>query len=495
MTWNHLLPTLLLLPILFAAVSMLLRTTRAVMVFGAVGTLVVGAVSATAAWAVLCHGPLRLAADWLRLDLLSALHLGVMAIVYALGAVFGLMYFLGATAHDTLAPREARRYGGLWFGSMTAMVLVLESNNLGVMWVGVEATTLLTAFLICTHATPKALEAMWKYLLMCSVGVAVAFLGTLLVAAAAAQVPLHGTETLLWSRLIEVAPRLPADLLKAGFIFMVVGYGTKAGLAPMHNWLPDAHSQAPAPVSALFSGFLLNTALYCILRVLPLVEAATGNVQWGRDILMALGTLSVLVAAGFIATQHDLKRMLAYSSVEHLGIMTLGAGLGGAGAVAALLHMLNHSLTKPLAFFCAGKLGQQYGTHDMRTLTRITAASPTWGRGLVLALLALVGMAPFGLFLSEFLLVKALVDAGAYRYLTLLLVGLAIVFAGALRHLIAMAWAPAAEGATEPEPVTPRVGPCLFVYGLAGVLVVLGLWLPAPLMSVLTWAAALMGGN
>jgi hydrogenase-4 component F len=192
---------------------------------------------------------------------------------------------------------------------------------------------------------------MWKYLLICSVGVGLAFMGTLVVAASATSLNVSAFDALLWTTLRDNASSLDPKALQLGFIFIVVGYGTKAGLAPMHNWLPDAHSQAPGPVSALFSGFMLNAALYCVMRYIPLVEGACGNSRWGLDLLVGFGLLSILVAAAFILFQRDVKRLLAYHSVEHMGIITLGLGLGGLGTFAALFHTLNHSLCKTGAFF------------------------------------------------------------------------------------------------------------------------------------------------
>ena len=387
----------------------------------------------------------------------------------------------------------ARRYGALWFGAFGAMLLVLLSNNLVMMWVGIEATTLLTAFLICIHVATASLEAMWKYLIMCSVGVAVAFMGTLLVAASTANTGLQGTSALMWTNLMDTASKLNPALIKAGFIFIVVGYGTKAGLAPMHNWLPDAHSQAPAPISAVFSGFLLNTALYCILKYLPIVEAATGNTGWGRGILVALGLLSILVAAVFIVAQHDVKRLLAYHSVEHLGIISLGIGLGGIGCLAGLFHILNHSLCKTLSFFCAGRLGQVYRTHDMRQMTSVVKCSPCWGIGLIGSLLALIGVAPFSLFLSEFMILKGAFDGGSFIAAVVFLAGLGIVFVGALKHVMSMAWEPPAS------PREPAEASSFFeyalVFGTLAVILVLGLWVPQPLMNVLNSAAHVLGGG
>ncbi len=205
---------------------------------------------------VASDGPLAAASGWLRVDALSAFHLALLVLVDGLSSVFAAVYFGDEIEHGGLTTRQARLFGGLWCGALATMTLLLVSNNLGMMWVGMEATTLLTAFLISLHVSRESLEAMWKYLLICSVGVAFAFMGTLLTAAAA---PRAGTPSaLLWTGLVAVASRLDPMLMRAAFVFLLVGYGTKAGLAPMHNWLPDAHSQAPAPVSALFSGFMLN---------------------------------------------------------------------------------------------------------------------------------------------------------------------------------------------------------------------------------------------
>jgi hydrogenase-4 component F len=487
-----LLTALLLAPVLFAGTSLLLRSARLVVWFCAAGTVAVAWLAAMVSWVALDRGPLFGAGRWFMVDALSVFHLAVVMTVFTLSAFYAVSYFREEIDRQEFSGKLASRYGALWFGSLAAMELVLISNNLGIMWVGIEATTLLTAFLICIHATPGALEAMWKYLLMCSVGVAVAFTGTLLIAASTGPAGLIGTEALLWTSHRDAAPRLDPVLLKTGFIFLVIGYGTKAGLAPMHNWLPDAHSQAPAPVSAIFSGFLLNAALYCILRCLPVVEVTTGNVGWGRNILVIFGLLSVLVAAVFIVTQQDVKRLLAYSSVEHLGIIALGVGIGGFGTVAALFHAFNHSLGKSLSFFCAGYLGQEYGTHDMRQVTSVLRTSPLWGAGLIGGILALIGVAPFAIFLSEFMILKAAVASGSYWVGSLFLLGIGVVFIGALRHAIRMAWEPKTEVVrTRTTYFMERV----LVFGPLTVLFVLGVWMPAPFMDLLTRAAALLGGG
>lgn len=488
---GFLLPMLVFLPVLCAGVSITLHSARAVLRFCAAGTLVVSALAGVAAWSVFRYGPALSLRGWLLLDALSAYHMVVMSVVFSMSALYGILYFRAEAANWNFTPALARRYGGLWFGAMTAMVLVLVSNNLGVMWVGIEATTLLTAFLICIHTTPGALEAMWKYLLMCSVGVAVAFVGILFIAASTGAAGMHGASTLLWTCLRDGAHALNPMFIKAGFVFLVVGYGTKAGLAPMHNWLPDAHSQAPSPISAVFSGFLLNAALYCILRMLPVVEAATGNTGWGRDILVALGLLSIIVAAVFIIGQKDVKRLLAYSSVEHMGVVALGVGLGGVGSVAALLHMLGHSLGKTMSFLSAGRLGQIYGSHDMQRMGGMLRVSPVWGAGLLLGVLVLIGVAPFAIFLSEFMILKAALDSRLFWIAGIFLTGVSIVFVGILRHVIPMAW-----GDGEVKAGTGRDGFLSWALILipVTVLLVLGLWIPAPLYNALSQAAGILGG-
>jgi hydrogenase-4 component F len=488
---EYLLPLMVLLPAVWAVLSLTLRAPGRLLAACVGGTLATAAVAAYGVVRVFTDGPVFAAGHWLMLDRLSAYHVFVMMTVFTLGALYSVIYFTEELHRAHMDRRTLRRYVALWFGTQAAMLLVLVSNNLGVMWVGIEATTLLTAFLICVHATPGALEAMWKYLLMCSVGVAVAFMGILLVAASAAPAQIPGTETLLWSRLMQEAGRLDPGLLKAGFIFMVIGYGTKAGLAPMHNWLPDAHSQAPAPVSAIFSGFLLNAALYCILRCLPLVELAGGHTGWAQGILVAFGLVSILVAAVFFVAQQDVKRLLAYSSVEHIGVMALGIGLGGLGTVAALFHMFNHSLCKVTLFSCAGRLGQTFETHDMRKMTGVLKVSPVWGAGLVGGMLALVGTAPFALFLSEFLILKAAVDQKQFGCGALLLLGLFVVFAGAIRQLMGLAWK---EPPAEAKPIPVRWGDACLVLLPLGALLFLCLWIPVPFWKAINGAARVLGG-
>jgi hydrogenase-4 component F len=510
---NLLLFFLLLPPALAGLAAAALRRPRWILSAACAIILAAGAADFYAAWLVLSRGPLFAANGWLFLDELSAYNLAVMALIFMLSSLYAWIYFGAEMLAGRFSLRQARLFSGLWCGAFSAMSLVLVSNNLGIMWVGIEATTLMTAFLICIHSSRGALEAMWKYILMCSVGVAFAFIGTLLAVASARGLHLPAQEAMLWTNLNFNAAGLDPMLIKAAFIFLLVGYGTKAGLAPMHNWLPDAHSQAPAPVSAIFSGFMLNTALYCLMRYIPIVEKATGHAGWSLELLTIFGLFSILVAGAFIIFQRDLKRFLAYSSVEHLGIISLGLGLGGAGVFAALFHLLNHSLCKTLAFFSAGRLGQIYGGHEMDRMRGSLRDAPVWGLGMFGAILALIGVAPFALFMSEFLIVKAAVDARAFLPLVLFLLGAGVVFVGALSHALPLAWGqpvpvsdkerPAAE-TEEKDETPPPASPVfarpayheiLLVAALLLVLLVLGLWMPEFLRSALVRASGIIRQN
>lgn len=483
---------LLLLPALGAALSLLMPSPRAALSTVAFGVPLTAVVAAWAAVTVFRNGPLLSGGEWLHLDALSAYHVVVMMVVFVLSSLYAVPYFRHEPAEHVLRLASARRFAALWYGALGAMTLVLLSNNLGVMWVGVEATTLLTAFLICLRVSPSSLEATWKYLIVCSVGVAFAFMGVLLVAASAGHAAAVDAHVLHWTRLQRIAGTLDPKLLKLAFIFLLVGYGTKAGLAPMHSWLPDAHSQAPAPVSAIFSGFMLNMALYCIMRHVPLVEAAAAGSGWARNLLVIFGLVSVVIAAVFILAQHDLKRLLAYHSVEHLGIIALGLGLGPLGVFAALFHTLNHSVCKALGFFGAGRIGQMYGTHNMREIRGSLQANPLWGTGLFGSILALIGVAPFAIFMSELLILVAAVELGRYVPVSVFLLGAGTVFVGALRHGMDMAWG---EKPATVKLETNSVLEWLIVVIPLLLLLILGLWMPAFFRHMLETAAAVLAGR
>ena len=485
MGFQHLLWLILLGPVVCSGLCLLPRSSRGVLSGLSMLVLAHAFLCAVLCLGVFRGGPVVTAYGWLQLDALSAFHLGLLALVFSISTLFAGRYF----AADELSLRRARIFGVLWLASVSAMTLVLIANHLGLMWVGVESTTLMTTFLIGLHRSRESLEATWKYLMICSVGIAIAFLGMLIFGASASRVASGGSDVMLWTTLREVSAHLDPKLTKLGFIFLVVGYGTKVGLAPMHTWLPDAHSQAPAPVSSIFSAAMLSTVLYCLMRYLPVVEAATGHVGWANRLLCLFGALSMVIAAAFILFQRDVKRMLAYCSVEHMGIVVIGLGLGGLGTFAAMFHTLNHSLAKSLSFCAAGRLGQMVGTHEMSRLRGIMRISTLWGTGLCLSLFALIGVVPSAIFMSELQVVKAAIDARATGILIAFLMAGGTVFLGIFAHAMAMVRGTPDE---ECNPIRADVREKIIVLLPVLLLVLLGLWMPAPIRDAMSQAAAIV---
>jgi hydrogenase-4 component F len=346
--------------------------------------------------------------DALRVDGLSALVLVLSALVGLLSGAYSVGYLRRNEARGLVSPWARRQFDALVPLYVFAMLLVSVSNNLGILWIAVELTTLVSVFLIAFHNRDTSLEAAWKFLVLGSLGLAFALLGTVLLFASGRGVLGEGLSGLHWTRLVAMARELHPFTLKLGVVFALIGYGTKAGLAPMHTWKPDAYREAPSPTGVLMAVGMLNGALYCLLRVHLIAKAALGA-SFSGGLLLALGLLSVGVATPFILIQWNLKRLLAYSSVEHVGIMALGVGLGSEAATfGALLHMTYHTLAKPLAFFSAGTLAQLHRSSDFDeigpgTLGRAPVASALF----VLAAVIMTGSPPFGLFFSEMTILKA----------------------------------------------------------------------------------------
>jgi hydrogenase-4 component F len=433
--------------------------------------------------------PVFLYGQNLALDSLSMYHIFLVDFIFLISSIYATGYFKSGISKGTLSNAFVRRYCMLWQAFQAILLLVLMSNNIGLMWVALEATTLVSAFLILSDYDALSIEAMWKYLLICSVGIVFAFMGTVLTVAAARKMQ-DGSSLYLFSELSKHPEMIDPKLMLFAFIFIVVGYGTKAGLSPMHTWLPDAHSQAPTPVSAVFSGVMLNCALFCIMRYLPITEAALGKTGEAYSILLLFGFMSLIFAAVFIPIQHDMKRLLAYHSVEHLGIIAVGLGIGGFGIFAAMLHTLNHSLSKALAFFSAGNIGDWFGTRDMRSIKSAIRHVPLWGGTFFISILVLIGVAPFSVFMSEFLIVKEAFFKGRYLVVGLFLFSALAVFISALKHVMDVSFGD--------SPVTdrPRESARLVDKGIVIVcliaLLLLGLWIPAPFADFLKDVSAVV---
>ena len=370
---------------------------------------------------------------FLRADALSAWMIALIGIVAALAASEAPRYVAQATS---------ARFYSLFHLFVFTMLLAVSTDDVGLMWVAVEGTTLASVFLVNFERTRASLEASYKYLLICSVGIAIAFLGTVLVYFAGIQQFGDEVHALRWTTLVRLAPGLSPRIIELAFVFLVVGYGTKAGLAPMHTWLPDAHSEAPAPVSALMSGVLLSVGVYAILRFKPAVDAAAGA-GFARGIMLTLGVLSVAVAAAFLWTSPNYKRMLAYSSVEHIGLVCLGLGFGGTlGTSGALLHIANHALAKSIGFLLTGRIRSAYGSAEIAAVRGVLHGMPRTGAAFLAAMLALVGLPPFGLFVSEVMIFGAGFAQGFWIVAGVALALLVVAFAGLLRGVHAIVYGP-----------------------------------------------------
>lgn len=424
--------------------------------------------------------------EWITPDALGLLFLTLTSGLFLPAAFYAVGDMKRYTEQGAAAGISERVYVVGMCCFLFSMTAVCLAQDMGLLWVAVEATTLATAPLIYYRKSPGALEATWKYLLICSVGIALALLGTFLMAAAANEA---GTVTLRIRGLAAIASVLDPNLMKAAFIFLLVGYGAKMGLAPMHNWLPDAHSESPSPVSALLSGTLLNGAFLAILRALDIMQSA-GQGEFANGLLRLFGLFSMGIAGAFILGQKDYKRLLAYSSVEHMGILAFGVGLGGAGVFAALLHAANHTFAKGCLFLTAGNIMFRYHSKSTLTVSGVRRAMPVNGALWLAGFLAICGLPPFGLFLSEFsILVKCFAN-GRHGEGALYLVFLAVVFIGMLGVFLGMLRGepPALAEDEKPESVW------MAMPGLAAIAVtlVLGLGVPGFLSDALTAATSII---
>jgi hydrogenase-4 component F len=351
-----------------------------------------------------------------------------------------------------------RLYHAMFQGFLLTMLIALSTNNLGILWVAVEGATLATVLLVSLYRTPEAIEAGWKYFILCGVGIAQALFGTVLVYFAAEKVLPGGEGSLLWSVLLEHSDQLEPTVLMLAFVFLLVGYGTKIGLVPLHNWLPDAHSEGPTPMSAILSGLLLNIALYAVVRYKMLIEPALNN-HLPSYIMMGFGMLSFSVAGILLHRQRDIKRMFSYSSIEHMGLMTFAFGLGGPLATfGALLHMIVHSLTKSAIFITVGHAAHIAGTQKISEIRGLIKTQPAVGWTFLLGTVAIAGFPPFGVFTSEFLLFTATIKAIPWLVMPLL-IGLAVAFAGLFRHVQPMVFGEPPEGQL---PVKANMVPIIF---------------------------------
>lgn len=467
--------TLVLVPLVASGLAWAVPRAGRRWLFLSVAVLLAG-LSAYLASRVLQNGTLGTSGEWIRVDALGAWMIAAIA-----AAAWPVLVYVSRHA---VRHGNARSFDSWLMVLLAAMYLVVITGNLGLMWVAIEATTVSSTLLVAQYGTRPALEAAWKYVLICSAGIIFALLGTMIFYYAGTLAGSHGMG---WSSLVGVGSRLDPALVRMAFVFVLVGYGAKAGLAPLHHWLPDAHSQAPAPVSALLSGILLGCATYAVARFLTLTNMA-GDGAFAQVVLIGMGLLSLFVAAGFLVVQKDLKRMLAYSSVEHTGIIFVALGFGGlAGVSAALLHLLNHALVKPALFLVAGEVSDAYGTRQIGRVRGLMARLPGLGVLFLALLAAVAGLPPFGLFLSEWLVLKSGMALG-WVLPSMVAALLAIAFAGLMYHAARMVLGPPGGRSLDvPEKPISWVVPLPFLLVL-----LTGLVLPGPMLDALEKAATVV---
>ena len=442
---------------------------------------------------VIAGGALTVLDEQFFVDSLNVFLVALTAFVGLTTALFSRPYMRIERDHGRVSAGGLRLYHSMYQMFSFTMLLVLTTNNLGIMWVGMEAATLTTVLLVALYRTHASLEAAWKYFILCGVGIAQALFGTILVYFAAEKIIGAGTGALLWTQLDAVKTSLEPTVMSIAFVFLLVGYGTKVGLVPLHNWLPDAHAEGPTPVSAVLSGLLLNVALYALVRCKVLTDGAlvasgeAAGTAFASRLLMGFGLLSVVVAAFFLSRQRDVKRMFAYSSVEHMGLITFAFGMGGpVASFAGLLHMTVHSLTKSAIFFAVGHASQKAGTQIMEDIRGLIRSNPTIGWGLMLGTAAILGMPPFGVFASEFLILTQAIANHPWAA-PILLLSLGVAFAAVFGKVQPMVFG---ESNLKRLPYQPALVP---VFAHLAIVLMLGLWTPPYLADWYRQAARLIG--
>lgn len=428
--------------------------------------------------------PAAMFQDYFRVCSEGLLSLSIISLLFVLISIYTLSYLKHANIrHESI-------FTGSLLLFLSTMTMVALADHIMVMWIAIEATTLTSAPLIFIHGTPKALEATWKYLLICSVGIAMALLGSILITLAmdAGQV----NATISFSSLEMVAAQMDPVWLKAAFVFIFVGYGTKMGLAPMHTWLPDAHSEAPSPASAILSGVLLNCAFLGIFKTNKIMVAA-GLGSFSGMILMVFGLLSILAAATYIIKQTEYKRMLAYSSIENMGIIAFGTGVGGIGAYGAILCLIHHSLIKSSLFLTSGNINAAYGTWFIDSVGNLASRMPKTFVAFFAGFVGISGFPPFGMFIGELLILVGVFRAGHHALAAIFILSLCFIFAGLSNQVLKMSFGGASEALPDAAPL--KVGLVWPQYVLLLTSALLCVWMPDIFYETIIDAAGTMGGG
>lgn len=483
---GYVLPALLGLPLAAGGCLALVRRQHVARALNVGFSFLTCAAALALAARTVAHGPMYAVGALFFVDPFNVFLVALTAFVGWTTSLFSNPYMRIEHDRGKMSDGRMRLYHCMYQLFIFAMLLALLTNNVGVLWVAMEAATLATVLLVSVYRTAASLEAAWKYFILCGVGIAQALFGTILLYLAAGRRLADG-DALLWTSLNAVKTQLDPTIVSIAFVFLLVGYGTKVGLVPMHSWLPDAHAEGPTPISAVLSGLLLNVALYAVLRCKVLADGALGNGLLGH-LLVGFGLVSVLVASFSLFRQKDVKRLFSYSSIEHMGLMTFAFGLGGPIATfAGLLHMTVHSLVKSAIFFAVGHAAQKARTQAIDGIRGLLQVSPTVGWGMMLGTLAILGMPPFGVFASEFLILTTAIAKLPWSA-PFLLVALAAAFAAIFMRVQPMVFGESSVASLEHPPALLPV----FVHLALGLM--LGLYVPPYLAAWYRQAAAMIAG-
>ncbi|MEW5867655.1 MAG: hydrogenase 4 subunit F [Chloroflexota bacterium] len=440
---------------------------------------------------VLVNGSVVAMNDWLLVDGLAAIFLLIIALVGFLVGLYSIGYIRNDLRNGELSLPQVSLYYGLFNLFLFTMLLVVTANNIIMMWVAVEATTLGSAFLVGIYGHRSSLEAAWKYVIICTVGVAFGLYGTILVYSDAVNFLQQPGAAVLWTEIVKNAQALDPTLLKLAFVFILIGFGTKAGIFPMHAWLPDAHSEAPSPVSALLSAVLLKCALFVVIRFSIILNQGTGP-EFSHNLFVVLGMLSVGASALFMFVQRDIKRLLAYSSVENIGLIVLGLGVGGpAGTLAALLHAINHSLVKSLMFCTSGNILLKYHTRNLDKVKGMLRVAPFTSLLLMVGALALIGSPPFNIFISKFGIISAGIQTDHLWLMIVCLLFLSVVFAAFIRVISSAVFGEVPAGIEKGDLKATTLLPVAILMVL---ILILGVYVPPQIGALLNQATRVAMG-
>jgi hydrogenase-4 component F len=483
---------LLLIPLITAVLCYFAENRKCIENINLVGAVVLVIVSIFPI-SVSLSTPIFFLRDMLFMDALSSYLMSILIFVSFVAAVYSVAYMGHEFEGGMISIKELRYYYALLHLFIFTMALSIASNNIGLLWMAIEGTTIVSSLLVGFYKDRESVEAAWKYIILCTVSLIFGLFGIFIVYYASAAV-LGGESTLNWTELRDIAHNMNPKAMKLAFIFILVGFGAKAGFAPIHNWLPDAHSQAPTPVSALLSGVLIKCAFLGIIRFVIIGNESLGTSYCG-NLLMLFGLVSMGIASAFILLQNNFKRLLAYSSIEHIGIIAIGIGIGGFwGIYGSLLHMLNHAIVKPLLFFTTGSVRLKYHTTAIDKVKGAMVALPVTGTAMLVAALAIAGSPPFNIFLSEYTILKAAIAGGNWITFALFITFATIIFGGVLRHFGSMAFGKPNIDHEKGEKRENKMSLIVIVV-MAAIMLVLGIYIPGFLNEMLTNSVKVITGG